>query len=84
MQFTWRQRYSTLEHIESAVVKERFNDKTVWEGVVETFQLEPHPTAKRAYAWVRPGDGKSEPEYTVALGIPPVNSAQDAVKVAVV
>lgn len=73
-------------HVESAVIKERYDNRVIWEGVVETFKLDGHATAKRAYAWVRPqGAGeKPEPEYTIVLGLPPVNSAQDAVKVAVV
>lgn len=49
------------------------------QGIVETFDLEGHPTAKRAYAWKRQSDGG----YTVILGIPPVNSAMDAVKAAI-
>jgi hypothetical protein len=69
-------------HVESAVIKERYDNRVIWEGVVETFQIEDHPTAKRAYAWVRPQSAADspEPEYTVVLGLPPVNSAQDAVK----
>ena len=73
------------KHIQSLHVKERFNEETVWEGIAETFDLQEHPKAKRAYAWERwgePGD-KREPEYTVVLGIPPVNSANDAIKAAI-
>ena len=76
-------------HLASSVVRERFEGakKPVWEGVVETFQLDGHPTAKRAYAWESPAEvsrDKPEPEYTVVLGLPPANSPEDAVKVAVV
>lgn len=68
-------------HVESLVTKERFFDAIVWEGVIETFKLQDHPTAKLAYAWERWKDGRKEdPEYTVVLGIPPVNSPNDAVK----
>ena len=28
-----------------------FGDKTVWEGVVESFAITGHPKAKRCYAW---------------------------------
>lgn len=73
------------KHIESVVIRERFNRKRVWDGVVETFQLDGHPKAKRAYAWVTPITSKEEePQYTIVLGLPPVNSAQDAVQAAVV
>lgn len=81
-----RQEKCRATHTESAVIKERYDNRVIWEGMVETFQLEGHPTAKRAYAWVRPQSESDspEPEYTVVLGLPPANSAQDAVKVAVV
>ena len=82
-----RQHKCRATHVTSAPIKERLEGKgkVVWAGVVETFQLEGHPTAKRAYAWARPPSREHpEPEYTVVLGIPPVNSARDAVKVAVV
>ena len=74
-------------HFASSVVRERFEDakKPVWEGVVETFELENHPNGvKRAYAWQGWVDeNQREPEYKVILGIPPVNSPERAVKVAV-
>ena len=38
------------KHVESVPVKETFQGKTVWEGVVEVFELYGHPMAGRAYA----------------------------------
>lgn len=71
-------------HVRSLLVKENFEGKMIWEGVVEIFDLHNHPTAKRAYAWERWRDEqKADPEYTVVLGIPPINSEQDAVKAAI-
>ena len=69
-------------HVQSLVVKERLlNTIVVWEGVIETFKLHDHPTAKLAYAWEAWKDGrKEEPEYPIVLGIPPVNSPNDAIK----
>jgi len=32
-------------------VKETFQGRTVWDGVVEVFELVGHPKAPRAYAW---------------------------------
>jgi len=52
--------------------------------VVEVFDLDGHPKTKRAYAWRRKADKKGEAQYTIVLGIPPVNSANDAVKAAIV
>lgn len=68
-------------HVESVVVKETFLGDLVWEGVVETFNLHDHPTAKRAYAWERWREDRSqEPKYTIVLGIPPVKTPNDAIK----
>jgi hypothetical protein len=72
-------------HVASTVVREKHEGKTVWEGVVETLDLHDHPKAKRAYAWLR-GQSTGErrdPEYTIALGIPPVNSPETAVRAAI-
>ena len=72
-------------HEQSAVIVERFKKQTVWEGVVESFALTGHPKAKRAYAWSH-CDGKDDQDerFVAVLEIPPVESAQTAVKVAIV
>ena len=71
------------KHFQSLRVKENWLEETVWDGVVETFDLLDHPIAERAYAWERWEPGE-EPRYTVVLGISPVNSANDAVKAAII
>lgn len=76
------------KHVTSSVVREHYEGELefVWEGVVETFDLENHPKGiKRAYAWQGWNDEeKREPHYKVVLGVPPVNSPEDAVKAAIV
>src|SRR5437879_9581174 len=68
-------------HVESVAVKEFFEGRTAWEGTVEVFHLVGHPQAKRAYAWTyRDGD---QNKTVAVLGIPPVDSPQSAVKVAI-
>jgi hypothetical protein len=68
-------------HVESVPVKEIFEGQTAWQGTVEVFDLVGHPKAKRAYAWTHRGDDQNE---TIAvLEIPPVDSPQAAVKVAI-
>ena len=68
-------------HVESVPVKEVFEGQTAWEGTVEVFELVGHPEAKCAYAWTYRDGGQ---EKTIAvLGIPPVDSPQSAVKVAI-
>ncbi|HUE52117.1 MAG TPA: hypothetical protein VMO80_07255 [Terriglobales bacterium] len=70
-------------HVESVAVKETFQGKTVWEGVVEVFDLIGHPTALRVYAWAH--DGKRPKESSVAvLHIEPITSAAAAVRAAIV
>src|SRR5437762_467005 len=66
-------------HRESVRVHEIFQGKTVWQGDVEVFDLTGHPKAKRCY-----GRSYGEPEeFITILVLPPVDSAQSAVKVGV-
>jgi len=67
---------AALERRERVV--ERFQGETVWEGEVLVFQLQGHPTARWCYAWEVDG------EVTAVLHAPPVKSAQDAVKAAII
>jgi hypothetical protein len=71
----------TARHVQSVPVREVFNKLVAWEGIVEVFELQGHPKAKRCYAW-RYLDGKQW-RYTAVLEIPPVDSPQMAVKVAI-
>ena len=69
-------------HVESVVVVEMFRGQTMWEGVVEIFTLHEHAKAKRAYGW-KTGDGEAA-QYTAVLEIPPVDSANTAVRASIV
>lgn len=72
-------------HVESVPVKEVFGGETVWEGIVEVFDLSGHPKATRAYAWAHDTDDPKKPRRHVAvLHIPPVTSAIMAVKAAII
>jgi hypothetical protein len=65
----------------SVRVEEKFEGKTAWSGIVDVFALVDHPKAKYAYAWTyRDGD---QNKTIVVLKIPPVDSPQTAVKVAI-
>jgi hypothetical protein len=68
-------------HVESVPVIEMFGQQTVWEGVVEVFDITGHAKAKRCYAWSFP-EG-NETRYVTALEIPPVESAQTAVRASI-
>jgi hypothetical protein len=52
---------------QSVPVRETFEGKTVWEGVVHVFDLIGHPTATRAYAWSAPIDGSTKQRFFAAL-----------------
>lgn len=67
------------KHIESVHVLETYQGETAWEGDVEVFELVNHPKAKRCYGWTY---GEPE-EFITILELPPVDSAQSAVKVGV-
>jgi hypothetical protein len=68
-------------HVESVAVKEVLEGQTAWETKVEVFDLVGHGQAKRAYAWnYRDGD---QNKRFVVLEIPPVDSPESAVKVAI-
>lgn len=66
-------------------VTETFQGQTVWEGDVEVFDLENHPKANRVYAWSHiAGENDDQKRYVTVLHIPPVDSPQAAVKIAIV
>ena len=68
-------------HIESVPVKETFKGETVWEGIVEVFELTGHATAHRVYAWAHETDDPNKPvRHVTVLHLHPIKSAQDAVR----
>ena len=69
-------------HERSATVVQRLGQKTIWEGVVESFALTRHPKAKRCYVWSY--RNKGETQYANVLEILPVISAQTAVRAAII
>jgi hypothetical protein len=69
---------------QSAPVRETFEGKPVWEGVVHVFDLTGHPTATRAYAWSSPIEGSTKRRFFAVLHQPPVDSPQAAVRAAIV
>ncbi|TME70211.1 MAG: hypothetical protein E6I48_15140 [Chloroflexi bacterium] len=69
-------------YLRTEPVHETFQGETVWDGVVEVFALRGHPKAGLAYAWSHETDEGGR-RYIAVLGVPPVNSAQDAVRAAI-
>ena len=73
---TWR---------ETVPVHEVFRGETVWQGDVEVFDLAGHPKAKHCYAWSHLDGAKDErTRFVAVLEIPPVESAETAVRVQIV
>jgi hypothetical protein len=70
------------QHVESVPVHEVFHGQTAWRGTVEVFEIIGHPRAKHVYSWAYEDDDGRTKTITV-LEIPPVDSAQTAVKVAI-
>ncbi len=72
-------------HRASVPVKEVFNGKTVWEGIVEVFDLYGHAKANTAYAWSHTTDNPAQPKrHVTVLHIPPAVSPETAVRAAIV
>ncbi len=62
--------------IESVPVKEVFEGQTVWEGEVQVFDLQGHPTASRCYAWSHAVDGSERRRFVAVLHKGPVLAAE--------
>ena len=69
---------------ESVPIKETYGGITVWEGIVNVFDLVGHPKAKIAYAWSSPIEGSSKRRVFAALHVPPITGPQDALRAAIV
>lgn len=70
--------------IQSVPVKDTFEGKTVWEGVVHVFKLAGHPKTDRAYAWSSPLKEGDKRRFFTVLYLPPVTSPVEAVRAAIV
>jgi hypothetical protein len=69
---------------QSVPVRETFEGKTVWEGVVHVFDLTEHPSATRAYAWSSPIEGNTERRFFAVLHTERISSPVEAVRAAIV
>jgi hypothetical protein len=70
------------EHVKSVPVKEQYQGKTVWDGVVEVFDLIGHPKTHRVYAWAHDDSGSTR--HVTVLHIPPAVSPETAVRAAII
>jgi hypothetical protein len=71
-------------HVETVPVVETFNGQTIWEGHVEVFDLQDHPSASRIYAWSHDTDDPSSPKrHVTVLHLPPAITPRKAVQVSI-
>lgn len=68
---------------EAVPVHEEFEGQPVWQGIVSVFDVD-HSDADTCYAWSAPVEGSDKRRFYAVLGVPPVNSAKDAVRAAIV
>lgn len=68
-------------HIRSEPVRETFEGRTVWDGVVEIFACM-DGSAMLVYAWADETDEGGQ-RYVSVLGVPPIKSAHDAVRASI-
>jgi hypothetical protein len=69
------------EYSRTLHVREVFLEKIAWDGFVKVFKLIQHPKAKRCYAWSY--QDEKETKSVTVLEIPPVDSPESAVKMAI-
>jgi hypothetical protein len=71
-------------HRESVPVTEMWQGQTVWDGVVEVFDLHGHPKTDTVYAWSHDTDDPSNPKrHVTVLHIDPATSPLAAVRAAI-
>jgi hypothetical protein len=70
--------------IGSEPIKEVFDGKTVWEGIVHIFDLDRYPRATGAYASSSPLEGSAKRRFFAVLHLGGSRSPLDAVRAAIV
>ena len=67
-------------HLRTESVQKALDGQKVWDGAVELFALKGHPKAGLGYAWEHETDDRGR-QVVAVLGMPPIKSALDAVRV---
>jgi hypothetical protein len=63
---------------QSVPVRETFEGKPVWEGVVHVFDLTGHLAATRAYAWSSPVESSTKRRFFAVVHTERINSPLEA------
>lgn len=69
--------------IESVPVKEVFEGETVWEGIVQVFEID-HPKFKCCYAWSHGLDNSKKRRFFAVLHQGAIDSPEKAVRAVIV
>ena len=78
-----RKHGGSAQFARSVPVRETFEGKAVWDGMVHVFDLVGHPTATRAYAWSSPTEGSTKRRFFAVLHTTRINSPLEAVRAAI-
>ena len=79
-----RRHGAEADHVDSVPIKETVRGQTVWEGIVEVFELHNHPTASRLYAWAHETNDPDKPvRHVTVLHLGAVDSPLKAVRAAI-
>ena len=70
--------------IEAVPVKETFQGDTVWEGIVQVFDLIGHSESARCYAWSHIVEGSDKRRFVAVLYRGPVVSPASAVRASII
>ena len=70
-------------HRKSVSIRQEFQEQVAWKGTVEDFRVD-HPETDTCYAWSAPIEGSDRRKFYAVLKIPPVETAADAVRAAIV
>ena len=70
--------------VKSVPVKEEFEGKVIWEGVVQVFDIEGHPQATRCYAWSHELDNSKKRRFFAVLHEGVIDSPRAAVRAVIV
>jgi hypothetical protein len=69
--------------IKSVPIKEVFEGETVWEGIVQVFEVD-HPKSKLCYAWSYGLDNSKKRRFFAVLHQGVVDSPEKAVRAAII
>lgn len=69
--------------VRAVPVREAFEGRPAWDGVVHVFDLGGHRSADRCYAWSARVEGSARRRLFAVLHAPPIASPADAVRAAI-